>query len=243
VKPYVICQGDYLLSLAYRFSFDADAVWNDPKNADVKQARKDPNMLCPGDILYIPETKPTKYALAVGATNSFVANPTLVPVTVTFADAAFASQACTIQELTNLGALATDAAGALTCSVPVTLEAATIHFTKLDMTHVLKIGHLDPPDTLFGVYQRLQNLGFIAPDARYDSSDVDFVRRQLRAFKATQRKDDGCGARTPDSRSSQRNDEEPSPAQPDPPDDNAGLSDEGTLDASTAAMLLKAHGS
>jgi hypothetical protein len=50
VQPYVIRQGDYLALLAYKFGFDADAVWNDPKNADLRKIRSDPNMLWPTDV-------------------------------------------------------------------------------------------------------------------------------------------------------------------------------------------------
>jgi hypothetical protein len=37
LQPYVIKQGDHLALLAYKFGFDADTVWNDPKNAQLRQ--------------------------------------------------------------------------------------------------------------------------------------------------------------------------------------------------------------
>jgi hypothetical protein len=57
MQPYVIRQGDYLLKLAYSFGFDAEAVWNDDKNADLRSQRQDPNTLLPGDILSHPSRK------------------------------------------------------------------------------------------------------------------------------------------------------------------------------------------
>ncbi len=56
MKPYVIRQGDYLRKLAHALGFDADGVWSHPKNADVKKQR-DPNLLHPGDILYVPNPR------------------------------------------------------------------------------------------------------------------------------------------------------------------------------------------
>ncbi|MFT3767392.1 MAG: hypothetical protein QM820_18220 [Minicystis sp.] len=46
MKAYVVRQGDYLKQLAHALGFDADAVWNDPKNAELSQ-RRDPNLLHP----------------------------------------------------------------------------------------------------------------------------------------------------------------------------------------------------
>ena len=57
MKPYVVKQGDYLLKLAHGLGFDADTVWNADENADLK-AKRDPNILCPGDLLYVPDSEP-----------------------------------------------------------------------------------------------------------------------------------------------------------------------------------------
>ena len=56
-KPYVVKAGDYTKKLAHTLGFDADEVWNDPKNAELKKLRKDPDMLVAGDVLFVPEKK------------------------------------------------------------------------------------------------------------------------------------------------------------------------------------------
>ena len=53
MQPYVIRQGDYLALLAYKFDFDADTVWGDPANSDLRKLRPNPNLLWPTDVLYI----------------------------------------------------------------------------------------------------------------------------------------------------------------------------------------------
>lgn len=187
MEPYVIRQGDYLLSLAYQFGFDADAVWNDPKNADLRQLRSNPNILYPTDLLYIPDPTPAPMTtLTVGTTNSFVASAPTVTITLTFSDTSLASQAYTVRELEQLTGLTSDATGTVTFTIPVTLATATIVFTASGATYVVKIGNLDPIDTLSGVFQRLQHLGFIDDDAECDSSNLEPVRLALRNFKATQ---------------------------------------------------------
>ncbi len=55
MQPHVIKVGDHVALLAYQCGFDADTVWNDPANDALRQLRPDPNVLCPTDILYIPD--------------------------------------------------------------------------------------------------------------------------------------------------------------------------------------------
>jgi len=58
LQPYVVLQGEYLAMLAYKLGFDANAVWNDPKNQQLRDAGKlsqDPNVLWPTDVIYIPD--------------------------------------------------------------------------------------------------------------------------------------------------------------------------------------------
>src|SRR5215471_3470859 len=82
MKPYVIRQGDYLTKLAHTLGFDADKVWNDGKNADLKKSRQDPNMLQAGDILFIPDEPRQRFPLNAKIENDFVATVPTVGVSV-----------------------------------------------------------------------------------------------------------------------------------------------------------------
>jgi hypothetical protein len=191
LQPYVIRQGDYLAKLAYKFGFDADKVWNDPANAQLRQRgqlSQDPNMLYPTDMLYIPDpiVPPVMQSLTTGTTNTFTSDPPTMPVTIQFSDPALASQAYTVQELEELSGLTTDANGTATFSVPVTLETVTISFTDSGELFSYNLGCLDPVDKLSGIYQRLQNLGYIDVDIDFDGSNLELIRTALRAFSATQ---------------------------------------------------------
>ncbi len=272
MQPYVIRQGDHVALLAYKFGFDANTVWNDPANASLRALRPDPNILWPTDILYIPDQNvpPVMKALAQGTTNTFVSDAPTVAVSITFSDASFASQAYSVQELPALTGLTTDASGVMTFPVPVSLATATIVFTDVGATFAYNIGDLDPIDTLSGIFQRLQHLGFIDPDATVDASDLDPIRAALRAFNAT---GDGPAAADPSpaatSTPASTSPSEPSPpsdggpppssppasgpppsdssaplsSAPAPQGDNGGLSDDGSLDPAISARLLAAHGS
>ncbi len=188
MQPYVIRQGDYLQSLAYQFGFDADTVWNDPKNANLRQLRSSPNILWPTDILYIPDQitkQPDMKSLTAGTTNTFVSDPPTVTISLQFTDSQLVSQAYSIQELPRLTGLTTGPDGGATFSIPVTLNWFTVVFTESGTTFEFNTGSLDPIDTLSGVFQRLQNLGYIDLDAANGPSlDMNLIRSALRAFKA-----------------------------------------------------------
>jgi hypothetical protein len=262
-----VCQGDFLASLAHQFGFDADTIWKDPKNAQLQQLRPNPNILYATDILYIPlqGAPPAMTNLETGSMNSFVSDPPTVTITHTFVGddpSTYASQAYTIQELDSLTGLTTDGSGTLTFKAPVSMQAATIVFTGTGETWALSIGGLDPIDTLSGVFQRLQNLGYIGQDLPFDPSNVDLIRLGLVGLKG----DPSSGATPPSAPASDSppasspggassvNDPGsatgaldwpdllPGSGDDDPPCDCSGLGSDGTLDDDTKSLLLKVYG-
>jgi N-acetylmuramoyl-L-alanine amidase len=254
LQPYIVKQGDHLAKLAYKFGFDADAVWKDPQNEQLRQQgylSQDPNILNPTDMLYIPgDTPPTMHTLTVGCTNTFVSDAPSMTLTLKLVgqdSSRYSSRPYTIQELDQLSGLKTDGDGVLTFKAPVTLNVATVVFSDNGETWVLSIGHLDPIDTLSGVFQRLQNLGFLGGELNLEAVNLDVLRLGLWALKASQSGSSNssapASAPAPDSAP-----ESDSGADSTPPSsgnvasDNAGLGDDGTLDAATTSLLLKAYG-
>jgi hypothetical protein len=184
MRPIVIRQGDTLTLLAYKLGFDASTVWNDDANAALRKMRSDPDILLATDILYVPdEGEPASFSLKVGTTNTFVSDPPTVTIKVHFADPRFASQSYKIEELDYLMGLTTDEAGVAAFDAPVTLSSATIDFAALGVTCSCRIGYLDPIETLSGVVQRLQALGYLPPDDAFDLDDHDAICDALQALK------------------------------------------------------------
>jgi hypothetical protein len=189
MRPYVICKGDHLAMLAYQFGFDANTVWGDPANASLRQLRPDPDILFAGDVLYIPDPPPgppPSQGLTPGSTNTFVSSPPTVTVAIKLTSPALASQPFTIPEVPALTGLTVGADGTVTLQIPVTVATFTLTFTSPAATFTCNLGNKDPITTLSGVFQRLQNLGFIDGDASFDPANLELIRRGLRALKATQ---------------------------------------------------------
>jgi hypothetical protein len=161
MKQHVVRRGEYLAQLAFRYGFDAEAAWNHPKNAALKQARGDGNVLCPGDVLHVPENDDPGCALTVGASNTFVATPPTVEVKLLLRQQGkpLAGEPCVVHEIEAPNERTTDASGVLTVRVPVTLSAVTVEIPRLSVVRTFQVGHLDPMDAPSGVRQRLYNLG------------------------------------------------------------------------------------
>ena len=253
MQPYVICRGDFLRKLAYQLNFDADAVWNDDKNAELRRARPDPRLLYPTDVLYIPDEQDRQrpaQSLVTGSDNSFVATAPTMPMIIAFKDPRCASQACAIPELPGLVGLSADTEGVVSFDIPVTVDMFTVQFTEIGLEYPCGLGYLDPINTLSGIFQRLQNLGYIYIGLSL-TDDLEVVRRGLRMFKAIATPPEAApqssSADAPSSAGDSSEDQPPSePIASDDrgasSQDDAGLSDDGTLDETTTELLRQAYG-
>src|SRR5271163_1627804 len=58
-EMHTVVQGECLSSIAYNYGFgDWHIIYDDSHNADFKAKRPNPNLIYPGDELYIPDVKP-----------------------------------------------------------------------------------------------------------------------------------------------------------------------------------------
>ncbi len=71
-ENYVIRQGDCLSSLAHGRGFLWETIWEHPNNSAPRRKRKDPNILLPGDILFIPEKELKQVPAATEQRHDFV---------------------------------------------------------------------------------------------------------------------------------------------------------------------------
>jgi phage baseplate assembly protein gpV len=183
MKPYVIRQGDYLKKLAHTLGFDADAVWNHAKNADMAKQRQ-PNLLHPGDILYVPDPTLKWETLSKGTTNSYVVTVPKTTLTLSFKDAKgpMANAAYVVEGLGEKLEGTTDGNGVATLAVPVHIVECRVTFPDLDETFPVRVGHMDPIDEASGVRKRLLHLGYYP--IWIDSNDTDALDKQgLCAFQ------------------------------------------------------------
>lgn len=215
MKPYVIKQGDYLLKVAHTLGFNADEVWNDGKNAELKKLRKDPAMLVAGDILFIPDEPKKGLQLNAKQSNSFVARVPMVKskLVVAVNGKPFANEKYVIEGLgKEEEELTTNDKGEVAIEVPVHVREVAVRFVDRKRRIKIAIGNLDPPDTSSGARMRLMTLGLYGGKMKgadpHVAHDETTFKRALTKFQKKQ-----------------------------------GLEQTGELDKETQDALVKAHGS
>jgi len=69
---HTVAQGECLSSIAAQAGFTVDTLWNLPQNAQLKQLRKDPNVLYPNDVVFIPDKRLKEIPSATEKRHPFV---------------------------------------------------------------------------------------------------------------------------------------------------------------------------
>ena len=189
---HTVEQGEYLASIAKDYGFsDWHTIYDHPQNADLKKKRPNPNILFPGDELFIPDKVPKHESCATEKKHRFQIRVPKASLRIVLKDSdgkALANQpyTLTVAWITYNGT--TDGAGSLQQKIPIGIESGEISLDKLGLLWTLNIAHLDPVhdeggDTaiISGVQARLNNLGF-----HCGKVDGDLGPKTTQALKAFQ---------------------------------------------------------
>jgi Putative peptidoglycan binding domain len=166
----VVQPGDSLISIAAQAGLLPDSIWNDPANAALKEARKDGEVLLPGDRLTVRDLKPKEVGDAATAkTHVFRRKGIAATVTIYVQDDEGEAFAGKKYELIIDGTLLTGTTGddgkieapikasSRTGELKVWLEEPPLPNPWIAEVH---LGELVPVGHTLGVQQRLSNLGF-----------------------------------------------------------------------------------
>jgi hypothetical protein len=208
VTDHTVLQGEHLARIALRYGFlDWQSVYEHPKNAELRSRRPNPNVLLPGDKVYIPDIRSKGAACSTGRTHIFrLAGEHCVRIVVKDASGkpyANAKYQMTIGDEVRGGT--TDDKGALYEYVRKSTEDAELKLLDLGLGWTLKIGFLDPlhdqeQDALIvtGVKARLRNLGFYAGevDSNLDDDAKEAVKRFQRSVLKRDEPDGDLDAET-----------------------------------------------
>jgi len=188
---YQVKAGDCISSIAFEQGFFPDTIWNHSNNAVLKEKRKDPNVLMPGDVVFVPDKRlkevseptnqvhkfrykntPAKFRIQIMDDNEPRAN---VPYTLSI-DGKIVS---------NPGDRTTST-GMVICSIsPLAREGILVVGEGEEMVeYKLAMGYLNPVTNLTGVKQRLRNLGLF--NGAIDDNLNQETKDSLQSFQALQ---------------------------------------------------------
>jgi N-acetylmuramoyl-L-alanine amidase len=182
---HTVEQGDTLVRLGELYGIAPDTIWNDDANAELRTRRSDMNVLCPGDIVIIPDKVPRLEKRPTGATHVFqtVTTPALFRLQIFKMHKPRAEQdfTLTVDTSDEIQSGKTDKNGILEKFVDPKARLGKIVIGPDNQAITVNFGHLNPLREISGVQQRLRNLGYDPGDASETLNPA--IKAALRTFQ------------------------------------------------------------
>jgi len=189
MSKYQISQGESIPSVAKDNGFFWETLWDHPENAALKEKRKNPNVLFEGDEVFVPEIELKEVTKATEAKHKFKrkGDPLKFRLQLMMMGKPRKNEDYVLvvdgKQITGK----TDGDGKLEATIPGNATGGTIKLRGGKEEYPVRIGHLDPIDTVTGVKQRLNNLGFTcgSEDDTLDDGTKAALQKFQNKFKLT----------------------------------------------------------
>ena len=190
-KKHKIKQGECISSIAEQYGFLPDDIWDDPANAELKEKRKNKNVLFTGDLVVIPDKRLPEETCATEQHHRFRRKrmPVILRVRLQFFDGEPRADE-SYRLIVDGGTVhtgVTDTEGTIECPIPPNAHKAKLSFdsdSEMD-NYSFALGYIDPITEICGVQSRLNNLG-------YDCGSIDGAlgpqtKKELKDFQTKHR--------------------------------------------------------
>jgi hypothetical protein len=161
---HIVKQGECIESIAFEHGFFWETVWNHPKNKELRELRKSPNVLRPGDEVHIPVKRYKAVDCQSGKRHVFRLKgvPSKLKIVVRDDDRVRANTPYVLVVDGKQYKGTTDAEGRLEHPISPRAQKGKLIVGEGDTQREfeLRLGHLDPKEDVAGVQGRLNNLGF-----------------------------------------------------------------------------------
>ena len=159
---HTVLQGEYVAQIAHAYGFaDQSVIFDHPDNQPLKDKKRDPHVLHPGDRLFVPDKDDKRVEIATGKLHKFKVKLPKIMLRVFVHDEddqPFASKPfkVTIDGVEIEGQ--TDGDGKIELPIPLTAKGGKLLIEGHELP--LRIGHLDPIEEVTGAQSRLANVGY-----------------------------------------------------------------------------------
>jgi len=176
---YMVVQGDHISKIAKENGFpDYHTIWDHPNNADLKKKRDNPNVLNPGDQIFIPDKEQKEESGNTEKRHTFQVKKEPLKLRLVLEDMyekpiANATYALLVEGVVTQKT--TDGKGHIEQDIPLDAHEATLVLRGdetpfRDIPFPIKIGNLDPVEEVSGQVARLNNLGYFPGDGTDDDA-------------------------------------------------------------------------
>ena len=161
---HTVQQGECFSSIADQYGILRKTLWDHPENAELRQLRKDPSVLYPGDIVNVPDMEPKAESKATDARHRFKTKgePNHIKIRLLVNDKPRAGVAYELEIDGKPVSGSTDGDGYLKVPIPPGAQSGVLRVKEGTIVDVFQLGFgtLDPIETDEGVRERLMALGY-----------------------------------------------------------------------------------
>jgi N-acetylmuramoyl-L-alanine amidase len=163
---HTVAEGEWIGSIAADAGFDAWRwIWNLGQNANLRATRHEPNLLVPGDKVYVPAVEPKTESRSTDAEHVFTRKHDEDKLIIRFNGIAIYVEnfgpidyTLTVAGHSNSGTVSSED-DRIEVALPISTKEATLEIGGV--TRTLTVGGLQPIERLAGMQSRLNNQGFL----------------------------------------------------------------------------------
>lgn len=176
---YTIKQGDCLSSIAAKYGLFWEKIWNHPQNSQLKEKRKDPYILYPGDVVFIPDKEVKEEPAATEQRHRFRRKgiPEKLELILCLEGEPRRDEDFELEIDGKLTKGKTDGQGKVSIFIPPGARKGKIILVNTGEEFALDLGCLDPLTEITGVQARLANLGFhVEISGKWDENSKEALK-------------------------------------------------------------------
>lgn len=163
MSTHQVMQGECLATIAAKYGWLPQSLWDQPENEKLKEQRKDMNCLLPGDVVVVPTRRSRDEPVPTDGVGKFqlgVVQPKLRVRLLADEDPRGGEAYRVEYDDGSVREGSTDGDGWVDEALPIGVRKAVLVLADGAEQYELAVGELDPADTPSGAQGRLRNLGY-----------------------------------------------------------------------------------